>query len=271
MERLPLIFNKNKNAFVIQEGKSGNYLLDLSSSNESLQINVLNNNVIDLLVKGIKGSIKIDINIEENSSLHLAVLHKNASENIEISVNVGRNSTFSTHYADFIPGKCKATITVNLNDINATCDWHLASLSEKEDKKEFDVSVYHRSPSTFAHLDNYGVVRDNGKLVFSGICKINKGSSGSKAHQNAKIVVFDELSNGIAKPILKIDENDIEASHAAVVGKVNDDHIFYLTSRGLNVDEAKRLITLGYLKPILNGFLEDEIKEEIAGIIEGKM
>ena len=63
MERLPLIFNKNKNAFVIQEGKSGNYLLDLSSSNESLQINVLNNNVIDLLVKGIKGSIKIDINI----------------------------------------------------------------------------------------------------------------------------------------------------------------------------------------------------------------
>ena len=69
MERLPLIFNKNKNAFVIQEGKSGNYLLDLSSNQESLQINVLNNNVIDLLVKGIKGSIKIDINIEENSSL----------------------------------------------------------------------------------------------------------------------------------------------------------------------------------------------------------
>ena len=271
MERLPLIHTQNNKNLVIQERKSGNYFLDLSSYNDSLRIDVLSDNVIDLLVTGIKGSFKLKINIQNNSSLHLAVLHKNASENIEILVNVGKKSSFSAHYADFIQGKCQASITINLNDTNATCDWHLASLSEKEDKKEFDVSVYHRSPSTLAHLDNYGVIRDNGKLVFSGICQINKGSSGSKAHQNAKIVVFDELSNGVAKPILKIDENDIEASHAAVVGKVNDEHIFYLTSRGLNVDEAKRLITLGYLKPILNGFLEEEIKEEIAGIIEGKM
>ena len=84
-------------------------------------------------------------------------------------------------------------------------------------------------------------------------------------------MVFDALSNGIAKPILKIDENDIEASHAAVVGKINDEHLFYLTSRGLTEADAKQLITFGYLKPIMNGFIEDEIKEEISTLIERRM
>ena len=120
-------------------------------------------------------------------------------------------------------------------------------------------------------MDNYGVTRDDGKLTFSGVCHILKGSSGSKAHQNAKVMVFDSLSNGVAKPILKIDENDIEASHAAIVGKINDEHIFYLTSRGLSEEEAKRIITLGYLKPILKGFDDEDVKESIEKMIEGNM
>ena len=74
-------------------------------------------------------------------------------------------------------------------------------------------------------------------------------------------MVFDEKSTGIAKPILKIDENSIEASHAAVVGKINDEHLFYLVSRGLSEAEAKELITLGYLKPILKGFQDEEVAE----------
>ena len=84
-------------------------------------------------------------------------------------------------------------------------------------------------------------------------------------------MVFDEKSNGIAKPILKIDENDIQASHAAIVGKINDEHIFYLTSRGLSEEEAKRIITLGYLKPILKGFSDDNMVQEIENLIEGEM
>ena len=83
-------------------------------------------------------------------------------------------------------------------------------------------------------------------------------------------MVFDNECVAKAKPILKIDENDIEASHAATVGKVSDEHIFYLTSRGLNLEEAKMLITLGYLKPILKGF-NDSIQNEIDSLIERRL
>jgi Fe-S cluster assembly protein SufD len=84
-------------------------------------------------------------------------------------------------------------------------------------------------------------------------------------------MVFDRYSNAIAKPILKIDENEIEASHAATVGKISDDELFYLTSRGLSEETAKELITLGYLKPILKGFQDEEVAEQISNLIEERM
>jgi len=271
MERINIL-NKDKSGIItLKSQETGYFVLDLKDVKFPLQIVVQEDSNIDLLLLNISTGADLNLELKDRSSLHIAILDYKETNNLKITANVGQNAVFRAHFADFIIGKCKGEIVVNLNKEGATCDWHLASLCEKKDNKEFDVSVYHNSANTYAQLDNYGVCRDEAKLVFSGICKIVNGSHGSKAHQNAKIMVFDEKSDGVAKPILKIDENDIEASHAAVVGKINDDHIFYLTSRGLTEEEAKRLITLGYLKPILQGFIDDDMKNKIESLIEGKM
>ena len=211
------------------------------------------------------------INIGKNSESTISFLAKNSVDGYKITINVYENSHVECYLADFTKEKESFLFVANLLERNVVVNWHLASLTAGSDNKKFDISVNHIAPSTFARMDNYGVCKDDGKLVFSGISTINNGSKGSKTHQNSKIMVFDKLSNGIAKPILKIDENDIEASHAAVVGKINDEHLFYLTSRGLSESAAKELITFGYLKPIMNGFIEEEIKEEISSLIEGRM
>ena len=135
----------------------------------------------------------------------------------------------------------------------------------------FDVSIVHNTSKTIGISDNYGVTKGEGSLTFSGISHIKNGSKFSKTRQNAKIIVFDKLSNAKAQPILKIDENEVEASHGASVGTVNEDQIFYLTSRGIKEDMARQLVTLGYLKPILDGFSDEEIKEEISTLIERRM
>ena len=270
MNRQEITNFKREDKYILTS-QNADVVFDLSSLSDKGVIEVNKSSNIDLLLVNPKEEIELDIDIQEGANLRLALFDAKEAKTIKINVNVAQNGYFSSYFADFIPGKCKGQIVINLNGLNATCDWHLASLSEKQDNKEFDVSVYHHSPSTFAYMDNYGVCRDNGKLLFSGVCHIIKGSSGSIARQNAKIMVFDEKSNGIAKPILKIDENDIQASHAAIVGKINDEHIFYLTSRGLTEEEAKRIITLGYLKPILAGFKDEEIRQKIEDTIEGKM
>lgn len=211
------------------------------------------------------------INVNKNSMSTISFLAKTNADGYKITINAYENAQVECFLADFTKEKEDFLFVANLLERNAVVNWHLSSLTAGKDNKKFDISVNHIAPSTFARMDNYGVCKDDGKLVFSGVSTINNGSKGSKTHQNSKIMVFDKLSNGVAKPILKIDENDIEASHAAVVGKINDEHLFYLTSRGLSESAAKELITFGYLKPIMNGFIEEEIKEEISSLIEGRM
>lgn len=235
------------------------------------EIKIFSGENIDLLLLDVANDKVIDIELEKDSNLSLAMLAKNNINNVEINAKVGRNSHISLYFADFSFGNNKVKVTVDLNEERASCDWHLSSLSAKEDDKEFSIFINHNHPLTFARSDNYGVCKDKARLVFSGTSSIYKGNKKSETYQNAKIMVFDEDSIAVAKPILKIDENDLLASHSAVVGKINDEHLFYLTSRGLNEAQAKELITFGYLKPIIIGFNDDNIKNEIENLIEGKM
>ena len=222
---------------------------------------------IKLTLLNLKSESEINFDVQDNVFLQLSVFSVKPLNSLKITANVGENAKILTYFADFCVEETKLDADINLNKENASCEWHLASLSRGEDKKQIAVSIYHNSPVTFGRIDNYGVCKDHSKLLFAGVSHIIKGSHGTKSHQNAKIMVFDEGAIGTAKPVLKIDENDIEASHAAVVGKISDEHLFYLTSRGLSVDEAKTLITLGYLKPILVGF-DEEIQKQIDSVIE---
>lgn len=246
-----------------------NLQLDLSTFESDISFDIANKEV-SLYLYNIKEDNKINFDLKENTILHLSIFADSNIKNAKIAANVRKNSKIITYFADFSNGKNMLSVNINLNEENAECEWHLASLSSQKDDKDISVNIYHNHLLTFGRIDNYGVCKDQGRLLFSGISHILKGCHQSISHQNAKIVVFDNECIARAKPILKIDENDIQASHAATVGKVSDEHIFYLTSRGLNIDEAKMLITLGYLKPILKGF-ESSIADNINEVIEGRL
>ena len=178
------------------------------------------------------------------SHLTLKVANFSKKENIKITAKIGKDSTLAVFFADFAQSNISFKSVVNLVEEGASCTWHLATLSNADFKKTFDVSFNHQVGNTVALMDNYGVAKDKSNIVFSGC-------------NHAKIIVFDKEASGTASPILKIDENDVQASHGAVVGQLNSDHMFYLMSRGLSKEEARMVITLGYLRPISKQFSED--------------
>ena len=199
-----------------------------------------------------------DLNIELSESSKLVLKLANFAENSEIKIygKIGKYAEISVVFADFSKNFTKVVSQIDLVEEGAKCEWHLATLANKKDDKIFDVSFKHLVGKTESIMDNYGVARDDSKIVFSGVSHITEGAKGSNAKQNAKIIVFDKNSQGVASPILKIDENEVQASHGAVVGQLNSDHMFYLMSRGLTYDDARMIITLGYLKPVSDKFSE---------------
>lgn len=245
-----------------------NYRCD--SKDKELSFTIESNKEVTIYLSDIEEIDSINFELLDYSTVYLSIFARKFLKNVKLTANLGESSKIIVYFADFATERNHLDASINLNKENARCEWHLASLSTQKDDKEISVSIYHNAPNTHGKIDNYGVCKENSKLVFAGISHIEKGCHQSTSHQNAKIVVFDDDCKAIARPILKIDENDIEASHAAVVGQVNDEHIFYLTSRGLSEEEAKLLITLGYLKPILKGFNES-VGEEINTLIEGRL
>ena len=254
-----------------QINKNGEFTATVLDCSQNKKITIQEGENLDIFVNDFSHDISLDIDIKENAKLNIALLCKNNANNSKITAKVAQNSKISLYFADFSSSKNNVNVVVDLEGNNAQCDWHLSSLSSKNDEKEFSIFINHNHPQTFASSDNYGVCKDSGKLVFSGTSAIYKGNVKSETKQNAKIMVFDEDCSAAARPILKIDENDLLASHSAVVGKINDEHLFYLTSRGLKENEAKRLITYGYLKPIVKGFIDESIQDEIISLIEEKI
>ena len=252
--------------------KTGEYIVDgLMMSNQKVSIEIEVNSNCDVLFNNIKDILELNININEDSNVTLSFLSESEMKESNININVKHNASLIGYFADFSNKTFNLNCKVNLLEEGASCSYKVASLAAEDDHKVVDVSIDHVSPKTYGKFDCFGICKDDGKLTVLGTSHVFKGAVKSNAQQNCRIMVFDEASNATAKPILKIDENDLMASHGAVVGKINDEHMFYLTSRGLSEETAKELITLGYLNPILEGFKEESIKDHISSLIERRM
>ena len=201
-----------------------------------------------------------------NSELNLRLAFFSNISNISIKGELGENAKLNVVFVDYSNGDLNCDVKINLNGIDATCDWKLAALATSKFNKKYDISFIHNVGNTTATMNNYGVSKDKANLVFTGVNHIKERCAKSVTRQNAKIILFDELARGTASPILKIDENDVVASHGAIVGQISDEHMFYLMSRGLSKKDARELIIKGYLSPFTHHFseaIQNKISETI--------
>ena len=182
------------------------------------------------------------LEVEKGETLNLNLASFSSFPKARIVINVHEGASFMGAMADFSKGNGTFSLLVNLLGEGANCSWHLGCIGKNNDRKIFDISANHRFAKTDAVMSSYGIVRDASRLTFTGTSLIEKGSVKSSTLQEAKIIVFDKDSDGKCSPILRIDENDVTASHAATVGKLNEDHLFYLLSNRAGNNLAQEIL-----------------------------
>lgn len=234
-----------------------------------------NSNVsLDIDLKDVKEiSLSFTFELERNASLKEDLFSIENEGNIKIEQNVTllANASFTGVTFDTSKGNIEFENNVYLKEENANSYIRNAVVSDGDSNKKFTINTVNEVYSTSSLMDNYGVAKENAKLDFVGIGKVVNGAHGSTNRQNSKIIVFDETSKANISPYLFIDEYDVIASHAAAVGKVNEDHLYYMTSRGLTPATARQYITLGYLLPVLNYFEDEAVKSRITTMLERRV
>lgn len=137
--------------------------------------------------------------------------------------------------------------------------------------KNYSMEVVNFAPHTLGNIENYAVVLKGGKLMIDAIGKIVKGAKASESHQTSRALAFEEGQNAEILPELLIDENDVQASHAMSMGRVDDDQLYYLMSRGLTMQQCTSLISTGYLMPIADVIDQEELRNTLRKELEGKI
>ena len=213
------------------------------------------------------------MNVGNYAKVHHNIVVIEGSGNLEITndVIVNNNGKYEGILNEIGDTKSNIKTNVYLNEEGSDAYYRVACATSGEDEKNITINIENNAMYTNAKMDNYGIAKDASKLTFTGIGTISHGSKESANHQTSKIVIFDEKCKAETNPYLYIDENDIQASHAAAVGKIDEEQMFYMCSRGLSESEAKKFITLGYLTPVLDYISEYDIKERISNRLGKKV
>ena len=193
----------------------------------------------------LKEETKLNFNIKvlENVNLNLNIITNGKKGKVRYKYNIDKNAyvnVFKFHNIDYI----KEMIIVNLKEENARIDYNFKTISNN--KETYDYHIFHDAKNTISNIKNNGVCIKDGSIIYQVSSFVPKDIKGCIVNQNNRIINLTNKKSEIL-PNLYIDTNDVEASHSALIGKFSDEEMFYIQSRGIDYDNALKLLISGFL------------------------
>ncbi len=130
--------------------------------------------------------------------------------------------------------------------------------------------IIHAAPRTSSSIFSKSISKDGGRATYRGLLEIADGATESRSKVVCDALLLDEDSRSDTYPTIRIDENDADVGHEATVSKIGDEQLFYLQSRGLDEEEASKMIVNGFIEPVTKE-LPMEYAVELNRLIELQM
>jgi Fe-S cluster assembly protein SufB len=130
--------------------------------------------------------------------------------------------------------------------------------------------IIHAAPRTSSSIFSKSISKDGGRATYRGLLEVADGATESRSKVVCDALLLDEDSRSDTYPTIRIDENDADVGHEATVSKIGDEQLFYLQSRGLDEEEASKMIVNGFIEPVTKE-LPMEYAVELNRLIELQM
>jgi len=142
-----------------------------------------------------------------------------------------------------------------------------------DEDQHFDhnTSQDHVAPDTGSNLLYKGALDERSRAAFRGIIRVHPGAQRTDAYQTNRNLLLSDEARADSLPNLEIEADDVKCSHGASVGQLDSDAIFYLLSRGLSLQQAERLVVLGFLGDVMARLPLGGVVEKVTRAIERKL
>ena len=202
-------------------------------------------------------TINLSISLKDSSTVRINQLFVGTLKQpttLSRTVTMSQDAKLSLTSAVLTNGTFIMQDTVDLIGSHADYDSEMLVIGQNADDVQINQNVTHKAKKTTSLIHNSIVANDQSKIKFDIYGTIEKYQSASRCFQHSRGIILGETSIIEVDPKLIINEYDVEAGHGAAIGQINQDELYYLSSRGLDENQSKRLIIQGYTDPFVSTF-----------------
>lgn len=216
----------------------------------------------------------VEVIVKAGAKVRFATVHHMASNVVDVTTRravVHNDARIEWVVGDLDDGNTLSDTKSVLKGNGSTSDAKVISVGTHSQAMSLTTQAVHFGLNSDSNMVTRAVMRDEATAIINGITKIEKGATKANGVQTERVLMLSPKARGDANPILLIDEDDVTAGHAASVGQVNAEQIYYLMSRGISKAEAERLIINGFLAPVVSEIPIEAVREQLQRLLEGKL
>lgn len=212
----------------------------------------------------------VEIDAGENSYVQYGSLQNLDEETYTYSLKRADADTYST--VNWIEGNLGSRLTrsdVETELNGEASETKIVGAFFGHDDQHLDVNarVWHKAENTTADLVTRGVLDDEARSVYEGVQDVGRDAWSTNSYQRENTLMLSDQSEADASPKLIINNHDTEASHAASVGQVDAEDLFYMVSRSVPEEQARNMLVEGFFVPVLEEIEVDEFRDDLEELI----
>jgi len=165
----------------------------------------------------------------------------------------------------------KSTVETHLDGDSSETKIVGAFYGHDDQHFDIDARVWHNGENTTADLVTRGVIDDVARSVYEGVQTVGRDAWNTSSYQRENTLMLSDESEADASPKLIINNHDTEASHSATVGQVDDEDMFYMTSRSVPERTARNMLVEGFYVPVLEEIEVEELRDEFESIVRERL
>ena len=154
------------------------------------------------------------------------------------------------YFLDWQKQSVDREVVIHLDGEGATAKLTGLFFGDGEVQFKLNSTMIHHAPNTYGNTLIKGALKDASRATLKGLIKIDKGANGSDDLLTERVLLLSPKARAEADPMLEIDANEVKATHAASISRINREQMYYLQARGIGKETAQQLIVEGFLEEV---------------------
>jgi Fe-S cluster assembly protein SufD len=188
-----------------------------------------------------------------------------------LSATVDEGARYCLHHVDLGALSARSTMHIQLTGARAELALHVVSLGEQQQTHDGFALVEHIAPYTKSEHTVRGIAGGRSRVAFNSKVVVREHAKGTDSRQSLRGLLAGTQAEIDVRPQLEIYTDDVKCNHGATAGKLDDNMLFYLLSRGIDRDTAQQLLKWAFLEDVVARIAVPELRKHIEASLAGQM